>query len=403
MTDQTIRPPKQGASLFSLYLPAFIVALGTGLVVPALPILAKSFAVSFGVASFAMAVSLLGSAAATLPTGSLLDNVNRRSVTAAGPLLTALSCLLVTTAGSFTELILFQFLAGWGSQMWMLGRLTMLGDVAADGQLGRQITAMIGMESAGRLLGPAAGGFIVASWGPQAPFALQGALCILVALSVLWLGRGAPPPKRKAAGAGAPVPGLVRMVLTPPLSRLALVQVLMALTRGSLFSGVIDLYMVYFYGIGPKTLGLLRSFTGVLGLPFAFAAGHIMDRFGRKATLVPGFTLISAGFLLMALVAAAGLSLPWFVATFILVHVSTNLTAGSMQTLAIDVAPVAWRGRFLGTLRLGSECGSFVSSSGFAIAATVLGYPSAFALLSAVGASVAIVVAKSITETLRKN
>jgi MFS family permease len=402
MTDQTTDPPKKRMSLFSLYVPAFIMALGTGLVVPALPILAKSFAVSFGVASFAMAVSLLGSAAATLPTGFLLDNFDRRSVTAAGPVLTALSCLCVTVAGSFTELIVFQFLAGWGSQMWMLGRLTMLSDVASTGQLGRQITAMIALESAGRLLGPGIGGFIVASWSPRTPFALQGAFCVLVALGVFRLGRGMPRTRRKADTGGEPVPGLIRMVLTPPLSRLALVQVLMALTRGSLFSGVIDLYMVYFYGIGPKTLGLLRSFTGVLSLPFAFAAGHIMDRFGRKATLVPGFSLISIGFLLMAAVAAAGLPLPWFVATFILVHMSTNLTAGSMQTLAIDVAPVAWRGRFLGTLRFGSECGSFVSSSGFAIAATALGYPSAFVLLSVVGASVAVVVAKSITETLRK-
>jgi MFS family permease len=364
--------------------------------------LAKSFAVSFAVASFAMAVSLLGSAAATLPTGFMLDNYSRRWVTAAGPLLTALSCLLVTTASTFTELIVFQFLAGWGYQMWMLGRMTMLGDLASDGQLGRQITAMIGMESAGRLLGPAIGGFIVASWGPKAPFALQGSFCILVALVVLRATRGVRM-RRKSAGSSEPVPGYLKMVLTPPLSKLALVQVLMALTRGSLFSGVIDLYMVYFYGMGPKALGLLRTFTGMLSLPFAFAAGHIMDRFGRKATLVPGFAAISVSFLLMALVAATSLPLPWFVATFILLHMSTNLTAGSMQTLAIDVAPVAWRGRFLGTLRFGSECGSFVSSSGFALAATALGYPWAFVLLSVVGASVAITVAKTITETLRKN
>jgi MFS family permease len=395
-------PPQKAANLLSLYIPAFILALGTGLVVPALPILAKSFAVSFGVASFAMAVSLLGSAAATLPTGFLLDNYSRRWVTLAGPLLTALSCTLVTFAGSFTELILFQFLAGWGSQMWMLGRLTMLGDLASEGQLGRQITAMIGMESAGRLLGPGIGGFIVAAWGPKAPFALQGMFCIVVALAVLHVSRGAKR-RRKAAGSGEPVPGYLKMVLTPPLSRLALVQVLMALTRGSLFSGVIDLYMVYFYGMGPRTLGLLRSFAGVMSLPFAFAAGHIMDRFGRKATLVPGFAAISICFFLMALVAMTGLPLPWFVATYILVHMSTNLTAGSMQTLAIDVAPAAWRGRFLGTLRFGSECGSFVSSSGFALAATTLGYPSAFMLLGTAGAAVAVVVAKTITETLRRN
>lgn len=391
-------------NLFSLYLPAFILALAAGIVVPALPILAKSFSVSFGVASLAMAVPLLGSAAATLPTGHLLDNYSRRWVTVAGPLLTTISCLLVTTADSFTEVLLFQFLAGWGHQMWMLGRLTMLGDLVKEGQLGRQITGMIGMESAGRLIGPGLGGFIVAAWGPKVPFALQGLLCLIVALSVLRVFRhsGSRPKPKVADAERAPVPSFLQMALTPPLSTLALVQILMALTRGALFSGVIDLYMVYFYNVGPATLGLLRSFTGGLGLPFTFAAGHIMDRFGRKATMVPGFMLLSAGFFLMAIVAAAALPFPYFVGAFVLVHMSTNLTSGSMQTLAIDVAPPQWRGRFLGTLRLGSECGSFASSAGFALAATALGYPFAFILLGIAGASVAAVVARSITETVRR-
>jgi MFS family permease len=400
-----IQPGKSSLSsrvdLISLYLPAFILTLAAGLVVPALPILAKSFSVSFGVASLAMAIPLLGSASATLPTGYLLDHFSHRWVTVMGPLLTMTSCLLVTTADSFTEVLLFQFLAGWGHQMWMLGRLTMLGDLVKQGQLGRQITGMVGMESAGRLIGPGIGGFIVAAWGPKMPFALQGLLCLIVVLTVLWVFRASGSrPKPAADAERVPVPGFLQMAFTPPLSTLSVVQILVAMTRGALFSGVIDLYMVYFYNIGPTTLGLLRSFTGGLALPITFAAGHIMDRFGRKATMVPGFILLAAGFCMMAVVAAMALPFPYFVGAFIFVHMATNLTSGSMQTLAIDLAPKEGRGRFLGILRLGSECGNFVSSAGFAFAATALGYPFAFILLGVAATSVASVVARSIKETV---
>jgi MFS family permease len=390
--------------LISLYLPAFILTLAAGLVVPALPILAKSFSVSFGVASLAMAVPLLGSASATIPTGYLLDHYSRRWVAVTGPLLTMISCLLVTTASSFTEVLIFQFLAGWGHQMWMLGRLTMLGDLVKKGQLGRQITGMVGMESAGRLVGPGIGGFIVAAWGPRVPFALQGVLCLMVVLTVLWVFRhsGSRPAPKATDAERVPVPGFLQMALKPPLSTLVVVQLLVAMTRGALFSGVIDLYMVYFYNIGPTTLGLLRSFTGGLALPITFMAGHIMDRFGRKATMVPGFLLLSGGFCLMAIVAAMALPFPYFMGAFIFVHMSTNLTSGSMQTLAIDLAPPESRGRFLGILRLGSECGSFASSAGFAFIATALGYSFAFVMLGIAAVTVATVVAKSVTETVRR-
>ena len=47
-------------TLLSLYVPAFILSLGTGIAAPALPIFAKSFGVSFGVASLVLIVYSVG-------------------------------------------------------------------------------------------------------------------------------------------------------------------------------------------------------------------------------------------------------------------------------------------------------------------------------------------------------
>ena len=47
-------------AIYSTYLPAFVLALGTGIAVPAIPTLAKSFGVEFGAASGIITAFLLG-------------------------------------------------------------------------------------------------------------------------------------------------------------------------------------------------------------------------------------------------------------------------------------------------------------------------------------------------------
>src|SRR5438309_8925219 len=92
-------------NVLSLYLPAVILSLGQGIALPALPVYARSFDVSLGVASFALVASGVGGLAAGLPTGYLLDRFGRRNIVLAGPLITALASFLVVRADSFPELL----------------------------------------------------------------------------------------------------------------------------------------------------------------------------------------------------------------------------------------------------------------------------------------------------------
>lgn len=52
----------------------------------------------------------------------MIDRFGRRPILIAGPILTAVMALLVV-AGSFNELLIYRFLDGWASQMWLLARL----------------------------------------------------------------------------------------------------------------------------------------------------------------------------------------------------------------------------------------------------------------------------------------
>jgi MFS family permease len=397
--------PKSTAaqSMLSLYLPALILGLGSSIAAPALPVYAKSFDVSFGVASLAIIVYGLGSTVATVPTGYLIDRVGRRKIVLAGPIMTALTSFLVVTAQSFPELLVYRFLGGWALQMWMLGRLAMITDTGGE-RRGRQITGMYGMDSTGRLLGPAVGGFAAAIWDVRVPFILHGILALLAIVPSFRLVRETNPAgQRTAERAESGTVGwraTMAQLLAVPVLMLFLVQLLASMTRGSIWGGTLDLYVVYAYGLGPEALGLLVAVTSAIGVPITFGIGHVMDRFGRKATLVPGLVLLGLGLLSMAVTAFASLAFSVYAVSLFLVRAAVSATSGTMQVLASDVAPPQGRGRFLGAWRLVSELGQLMSPVAFAVLSEGYGFGVAFLFLSLTSLGAAFVLGALVKETL---
>ena len=72
-------------AFLSTYLPALVLAIGTGVALPAIPSLAKTYAVSFGMASGVVTAFVLGNVCGTIPSGWLIDRFGRRPVMIAGP------------------------------------------------------------------------------------------------------------------------------------------------------------------------------------------------------------------------------------------------------------------------------------------------------------------------------
>src|SRR6266571_9008543 len=180
-------------SFLSIYLPALVLALGAGIALPAIPALAKSFHVTFFLASGVVTAFVVGNVAGSIPTGWLIDRFGRRRIMLIGPLLTSLMAFAVLFAHSFPEILLYRFVDGWAAQMWLMGRITRISSGAQANQRGRQVSWMYGMDSFGRLSGPLAGGFIAAAWGIRAPFAAYGLLALLALIpSFMFIQEDAP-------------------------------------------------------------------------------------------------------------------------------------------------------------------------------------------------------------------
>jgi MFS family permease len=388
-------------NVLSLYLPAVTLGLGSGIAAPALPVFAKSFDVSVGAASWVFTMYMVGSLVATIPIGYLVDRIGRRKILLSGPVLVALASFLTARAESFPELLLYRFLGGAAQQMWMMARLAMITDVGASRQRGRQITGMVGANSAGNLLGPAVGGFVAAWWDIRIPFILHGLLSLLSIVPSFKSAREtAPTGKGRAAAAGASADAGLMALLTVPVLAFFLAQFLGSVTRGSLFGGTVNLYPVYAYGVDAAVLGVLGTVTAAIGIPITFASGAIMDRFGRKANTVPGFLLLGAALAFTAYTAYVESPFAWFVVAYIAFHTGQAVTSGNMQVIGSDIAPERARGKFFGVWRLIGEIGQVVSPICFGVLASGEGYGAAFVFLSASSFATALVLATLLKETL---
>jgi MFS family permease len=140
----------------------FFVAVGYGLIVPAIPIFAKSFgvnktAIGFIISSFAMA--RFGSG---LISGRFVDRIGERKTLAVGLLLVAFSSLAAGLAQSYWQLLLFRAAGGLGSSMFSVSAGALLMRSVGDDQRGRAQSFYNGGFLLGGIAGPAFGGILSA-------------------------------------------------------------------------------------------------------------------------------------------------------------------------------------------------------------------------------------------------
>ena len=297
--DRTTRPEETGKkptgeeaaiswnSFLSTYLPALILALGAGIVLPVVPNLAQSFDVSFGVASGVVTVFLIGTLAGALPSGWLIDRFGPRPILFAGPALTALTALLVVFVDSFVQLLMLRFLSGFAAQMWLMARLTLIARNTPANQRGtaglldaRQRQFRQADRAGARRIHRAfmgAAGALCALRGsgarrddPDADFLARG-------------GRKRNARSRAREAAAAPAsPMTLSEIIMPRLVYFG-VAIFAGLTRGPVQADLLHLYAAFAYDLGPKALGYLATGAAMVSWPIALASGWMMDRFRPQA------------------------------------------------------------------------------------------------------------------------
>src|SRR5205823_12580070 len=195
------------------------------------------------------------------------------------------------------------------------------------------------------------------------PFAIHAALTLAVVLPSFSLIRESAPGRRDqnaesplATGEGwRPV---IAYLLTFQIIIFLGIQISAQLSRGGQDQGSLVLYAVYAYGMRPGELGLLNTIAIVFGIPVPFLTGYLMDRFGRRAVIAPGFASYGVALVIMSLTAFFPLPMSFFLASYVLVQATAGTTGGTMQVLGTDLAPATNKGRFFAIWRSLAQAGS---------------------------------------------
>lgn len=393
------------AAFNSTYLPALILAMGTGIAVPSMPAIAKSFHIGFAVATGITTSFLIGNVAGALPAGWLIDRYGRRKVMLTGPVLTAVMAFAVVFAKTYPELLVLRFADGFFAQLWLMGRLAGISHGSSPDQRGRQVSWMFGMDNTGRALGPLIGGVMATSWGLRSPFVAYGVLALLALVPAYRYIQDTPKSSDIAAVSaaasptGAPQrPFSYRELIKSRMNYFA-IAFFAACARGPIQAQLLNIYAAFRYHLKPVQIGFLASATAFILLPVGFVAGWAMDRFGRKRTMVPGFTGVAITMVGLALTAFYNLSVNFYVAMFLVTVLAQGVTGGSIQTVGADVAPPEARGRFLGLWRFTGQGGVALSPVIFAALAGAVSYGASFLFVGASGGIVAMIVAYRVPET----
>lgn len=114
-----------------------------------LPLYAKSLNVSYSLVSIAVGAVGLGTLVMDLPAGILIGRIGRKPVMIIGVVSLAITSFALGMAESFSQIILYRFIAGLGSAMWSISRHTYITDVVPVTMRGRALASFGGINRIG--------------------------------------------------------------------------------------------------------------------------------------------------------------------------------------------------------------------------------------------------------------
>jgi len=266
---------------------------------------------------------------------------------------------------------------------------------------------MMGMSRSGQLFGPAIGGFLAAGFGTWIPFAIHATLTLAAIIPSFKLVRETAPGRRgrdeeDAAIAEQGWRPVIAYMLTFQMIVFLVIQLAANMSRGGQEYGSLNLYASYAYGVGPAVLGLLNTAAIVVGIPVPFLIGYLLDRYGRRAVIAPGFVAYAVAVTIMSLTAFFPLPFTFFLASYVLVQATQGTTGGTMQVLGTDLSPPFGKGRFFAIWRLIAQVGGTVTPAIFTYLAEHVSYGVGFLYLAACAIVVAVGVAVVLGDTLAR-
>jgi len=279
---------------------SFTVALGYGIVAPAIPAFARQFGVSTAAAASVISAFALMRVVGALPAGRLVDRFGEHAVMAAGITAVAVSSILAGFSQSFEQLIVLRGVGGLGSAMFSVSTQTLLLATVPSGQRGRASGLYTGGFLIGGISGPAVGG-LVAAWSLRAPFLIYGVLLVIPAIIAAFGLRDAAkrpaaelrPARPFAAVAGALRNGAFRAAASANLAD--------GFGAVGVRAAIVPLFVHYVLHRSAVWTGIGFLMFAALNALMLLPGGWVADAVGRRPVIITGCAASAGGMVMLAL------------------------------------------------------------------------------------------------------
>ena len=383
-----ITTARRGTPLFIVF---FVWAMGTGSMQLARPLFAASFGVSVFFVALVSASNALARLVAAPITGFLTDRFGRRPLIILGVALRGGSAFASFYATNYETFLALEFIGGIGISVFNTGSTIIIADLSGEGNRGRAVALRTMSSRLGTVSGPFVGGIIAAMFDLRSIFLFNGLSKVFTLILILFMIRETRP---EAATKGRQAEQQTddaslgfRIFFTKKFMAVILATLTISMAGGGgAFGALFPLHAQAVAGLTTSGVANMISLAGLVALLVTFPNGVLVDKLGRKATLVPALFLLGVGCYQLANI---NNSLTVLLAV-VTIGVAEGASMGTSQVYSMDLAPEGRRGAFIGIWSLFQNGGGLLAPLMVGLIAEKFGFVAAFTTIAACLAASAV-------------
>ncbi len=351
----------------------FVSMIGFGLVMPFLPVYAKTYGASDTLIGWMMAVFAVVRLFFSPVGGWLADKIGRKPLMVFGMFMYTVVMFMFGVANSLPELFLYRGAQGAASGLVWPVAMAYIGDVVKEEDRGKAMGLYTLTFATGNAVGPMLGGLIASNFSLSVPFYFTSALALISGLLLLFGLKESFEGETQTSEKLAKRTTRIKNILTKPMGYLKSITpyptTFLGISLGSftVFLGLAVLYpMLPIYGkdlleLNMAQIGYIFTIIGAVQVVFMFPSGSLADRIGRKKMIVAG-SLVASIFI-GAIIFAVG----YYTLALIIIFytIGRSLARPSIPALVTSLTSTKNRGKGMGIYtffqNMAWAAGSFVS------------------------------------------
>lgn len=383
---------------------ALFINLGTGIVLPILPLYARSLGADYGQAGLLVGAYYFARLLSDVAAGFVLGRVGVRHAAVAGLLLLGVGALLTGISHSFPVALICWAAAGFGGGTVFAAMYNALILGVARERMARALSLFYGAFNTGVIAGGFLGGLVASQLGLNAPLFFLTAIAVILSLVMAKAMRDRPVRQVRegefqvadANGEAWKGRGPSSLFKIPGFAA-AVVAVLANLWMfGAVFNTLTPLFARDILHVSTFNIGVLYAIALAAEFLVYYPAGTWADSRGRRFVLIPSF----AGLALFTMLLGFSPTVVVFAALMAFVGFSSGFAGVPPAAILADVLPANRSARGVATFRFGADLGYTLGPLVTGLTAASWGFKAAF-VAAGLPCLLALLVVTLSPETLR--